>query len=105
MIRSVSRNTAISESCWRLSPISFQRLLNRIQKILVAKWLGEKLQGSRLHGPYRHRDVAMRGDENNWNLNIGFGEVVLQVEPAGSRQPDIEDEATGHVRKLLARNS
>ncbi len=42
----------------------------------------------------------MRSDENDRNLNIGFGELALQSESADSRQPDIEDEATGHVRKL-----
>ena len=81
-------------------PIPFQREMNRIQQILVVEGLGEKLHGPRLHGPYRHRDVAVRSDENDRNLNIGFGELALQVESADSRQPDIEDEATGHVRKL-----
>ena len=81
-------------------PIPFQRQMNRIHKILVTEGLGEKLHGSRLHGPYCHRDVAVRSGENDRNLTIGFGELALQGESADSRQPDIEDEATGHVRKL-----
>ena len=63
--------------------------------------LGEELDGPRLHGSYRHRDVAMRSDENDRNLNIGLGQLALETEPTDSRQPDIQDEATGHVRKLI----
>jgi hypothetical protein len=30
----------------------------------------------KLHGRYRHRNVAVRSDENDWNLNIGFDELA-----------------------------
>src|ERR1700722_9617441 len=81
-------------------PVPSQSRMNGIQEILVVEGLGEKLHGPRLHGSYRHRDVVMRSDENDRNLNIGFGELALQSESADPRQPDIEDEATGHVWKI-----
>src|ERR1700730_12195350 len=74
--------------------------MNRIQEILVAERLGEEFHGPRLHGPYRHRNVAVRGDENDRNLNIGCGQLALEVQPTDSRQPDIADEATEQVWKL-----
>src|ERR1700692_2703472 len=62
--------------------VAFERNLNRIEEVLIAKRLVEELDGSGLHGPHGHRDIAVAGDENDRNANIGFGEFGLKVEPA-----------------------
>ncbi len=64
------------------APIAIQRDLNRIQKILIAKWFGKKLDGSRLHGSHRHRDVAMRSDKDDRNADVTLGQFLLEIEAA-----------------------
>src|SRR5712692_6353329 len=36
----------------------------------------------------------MRGDEYDWDLNIGLSQFFLQLQPAQSRQPNIQDQTT-----------
>src|SRR5262249_23372956 len=43
--------------------IAFERDAHRIKEVLLAEWLGQKLDRSGLHGFDRHRNVAMAGDE------------------------------------------
>src|SRR5438270_1606396 len=45
--------------------VLFKRDTDRIEQILVAERLGQKLDGARLHRPHRHRDVAIAGDEDD----------------------------------------
>jgi len=42
------------------------------------------------------------GDEDDGQWAVGPGQLALQVEPAQSRQPDVENEAAGRVRTLAA---
>jgi hypothetical protein len=58
-----------------------QRLLDGIQQILMTEWLGEKFYCPRLHGPHGHRNVPMRGDNDDWNLNVGLCQFTLEIEP------------------------
>jgi len=81
-------------------PIPLQRDLNRIQQILIAEWLSEEFNGSRLHGSHRHRDIAVRGDKDDRNRNVSFSQFLLEVEPTCPWEPNVEDEATGYIRTL-----
>src|SRR5215470_13309380 len=74
--------------------------LDRIEQLLVAERLGQKLDGSRLHRPHAHGDVAVTGDEDDRQMDIGAEEIALEVEPAQAGQPDIEHKATWHVRPI-----
>ena len=65
--------------------VSLQGLLNRIQQILVAEWLGEKFNCSRLHGPHSHRDVAVGSDEDNGSVNVGVSQFALELKTAYPR--------------------
>src|SRR6267142_3449549 len=40
-------------------PISLNRRHYSVQHLLVAKWLGQEIDRSALHGPDAHRDIAM----------------------------------------------
>jgi hypothetical protein len=37
--------------------------VNGIQQILIAEWLSEEFNGSRLLGPHRHGDIAVARDK------------------------------------------
>ncbi len=57
-------------------------LLDRIQQILIVKGLRQKLERACFDRSHRHRNVAVTGDENNRNLNIRLGKLLLQIESA-----------------------
>ncbi len=43
---------------------------NGVQHVLVAKRLGQEVDRSGLHGPHRHRDVAVAGHEDDRDVDI-----------------------------------
>src|SRR6185437_15935220 len=57
---------------------------DRIKKVLVTKRLGQELDSAFLHCPHRHRDVAMRGYEDDGKILVGRGKFSLQIEPTRS---------------------
>src|ERR1700723_670304 len=61
--------------------IALKGLLNRVQQILVAKRLRQKLHGTGLQSPDRHGYVAMCRNEYDWNLNTDVSQHTLEVEP------------------------
>jgi hypothetical protein len=61
--------------------LSFQRLLNRIEQILVADRLGQKLHGPGFHRADPHRDIAMASDEDNGDFDPGITRSPLQIKP------------------------
>jgi hypothetical protein len=46
----------------------------------VAERLAQEIDCSSPHGHDRHRDIAMAGRKDDWNVNVRLGE-----------QPDVED--------------
>src|SRR5262249_47542787 len=69
-----------------------------IEKILIAKGLGQEIDGARFHRPHRHGDIAMAANEYDWNSNIRLRQLGLEVETTQAGQSDIEYEAAWHVR-------
>src|SRR5262245_49788342 len=59
-----------------------------IQHVLIAKRLGQEVDGTRLHGAHRHRYVAMPGHEDDRDADIGLLELGLEIQPAYAWQPD-----------------
>jgi hypothetical protein len=53
-------------------PVEFERELNRIEHILIAKWFRQKLNRPRLHSLHGHRDVAVASHEDDRNLDVGL---------------------------------
>src|SRR5260221_1706872 len=82
--------------------VALERGGDRVQHVLIAKRLGEKIDGAGFHGLHRHRDVAVPGHEYDGNVDVRLAELGLKIEPADPRQPDIEDEAACHIGKLAA---
>ena len=81
------------------------RLLNRIQKFLTAERFGEEFNRPGLHGAHGHGNIRVAGNENDRDLNVGFGQFALEFETADVRQPHIQHQAGGRVRTFAARNS
>jgi hypothetical protein len=74
---------------------------NRIKEILIPKRLCQKLDSTAFHRLYRHGNVAVSRDENDWQLPFGsVRELALQVKPALTRHPDIEYQTDGTFRHL-----
>src|SRR5439155_22760859 len=46
-------------------PIALDRASNRVEQLLLAEGLRQKLHGTGLHGPDRHRDIAVTGEEDD----------------------------------------
>ena len=50
-----------------------------VEKILIAEWLGQELDGAALHRLHRHRDVAvaLACDEDDRELSLCSSELTL----------------------------
>lgn len=61
-------------------------------------WSGTRQLPPSLPGP--HWNVAMPGNKDDRNGNLGLGQLALEIEPANFWQSDIEDHATWHIRSF-----
>src|ERR1700730_1723423 len=73
--------------------ISCKTELDGVKQILIAEWFCQELDRTALHRLYRHRNVAMPGDEDDRQFTLGRRDLALEVEPALSGQPDVEHQA------------
>src|SRR5262252_6572297 len=80
--------------------IALDRGCNGIQKILVAKWLGDEFDSAGLHGPHRHGYISMSRTKHERNAYLRLRQLGLEVETAQSRQPDVEYKAAWNIRAL-----
>ena len=64
-----------------------------IQKILIAKGLGEEFHRAGLHGAHGHGNISVGGNKDDGDMNLLANEFCLQVQPTESRQTDVEDKA------------
>src|SRR5215469_1292813 len=80
--------------------ITMQSDLHRVEQVLLAERLGEELHRARLHGADRHRDIAVSGEKNDRQTDVGLVELALEVEPTLFRQAHVENEAARHFRLL-----
>ena len=77
-----------------------------VQQHLVAEWLRQELDGSRLHGLDRHRHVAVAGDEDDRHVDPVGGDALLQIETVEVRKIDVQHQAArGEDRVAETRNS
>ena len=65
--------------------VAGQSLFNRGNELIFPKRLGQKIHGARLHRPASHRAIALRGDEDDGDGNLRFGQFILKIEPAHLR--------------------
>ena len=78
--------------------IASEARLDGIEQILITEWLGKELYGTALHGLDGHRDVGVRGDENDRQLPVRRGKVALKLKAACPRHSNVEHQASRAVR-------
>ena len=78
--------------------IALKRGKDGVKQLLIVEWLGQEIDGARLHGADRHGDVPMAGHEDNRNLHVGPGKLFLQLEAAHFGHAHVEHYATGCIR-------
>jgi hypothetical protein len=72
--------------------------LDRIEEVLITERLREEFYGTSLHGSYAHRNVAVRGDEDDWEMPVRRGELALKVEAASPGHSDVDHQAGRAIR-------
>ena len=103
-----SRSRGVRESYRRRSSASSCRsrraprsrsiaLPNRVEQILFAKWLRQKFDRAGLHGPDRHGNVAVPGEEDDRQRRVRIGKLALKVEATQPREPHVEHETARSI--------
>src|ERR1043165_9065714 len=82
-------------------PVAIERLLNRIEQVLIAKRLRQKLHRTGFHRSHRHRNIAMSGNEDDGKVNVSLGKRALEIETAESRHAHVEDQTRCEVRPFV----
>jgi hypothetical protein len=57
----------------------------------MPEWFGKKLEGSRLHGLDRHRNVCVSREKNNGDTYSPSFQFVLKVQAADTGKPHIQN--------------
>src|SRR5262249_6161495 len=79
-------------------PVALDTTSNGVEQLLLAEWVRQEFDRARFHGPDRHGNVAVAGDEDDRQLRVRLDELALQIEPAQPRQAHVEDEASRRIR-------
>jgi hypothetical protein len=77
--------------------VAFHGVLNGIQKILIVKRLGEKLDCSGLHYFHRHGHIRVPGDKDDGNIDVRLSHFTLQINATHSRHAHVKKEACGGI--------
>ena len=75
--------------------------MHGVEQVLVAERFGEELHRPGLQGLHRHRDVAIARDEDNWQVELGGGQLALEVQAAQPGQTHVEHQAAGAIRAAV----
>jgi hypothetical protein len=81
--------------CHRAAAV--QCLRDSGEQVLVMERFREEVDGPGFHGAHRHWDVAMTGEENNGRRHLALRQFLLQLQPAQTRELDIEHQTSGPV--------
>src|SRR6202140_4392220 len=82
------------------SAITIEADLNGVEELLITERLRKELNGTTLHCLHRHRDVAVPGDEDDWEFPIRRNELALKIKTALPRQSDVEDQTGGAIQRI-----
>jgi hypothetical protein len=72
---------------------ALDRVLDRVQQHVVAEWLRQELDSSRLHGLDRHRHVAETGDQDDRHVNPIHSDALLQIKTIEVRKRNVKYQA------------
>ena len=71
-------------------------------QLLLAERLRQELDRARLHGPDRHRNVAVTRDEDDRQRRVGAGQLPLEVEAAEPGEAYVDHHASRRVGSWTA---
>src|ERR1700676_1298264 len=74
--------------------------MNGVQELLIPERICKELHGTTLPRLHQQRDVAVPCDEDDWEFPVRRGELALKIKTALPRQPDVEDQASGSIRRI-----
>src|SRR5271170_8044081 len=58
--------------------VAIQSLVDRIQQVMIAEGLGQKLYRARFHSPHRHWNVSVPGDEDDGDVDTRLNQFFLE---------------------------
>src|SRR5437588_12143108 len=76
--------------------------MDRIQQILVAKWLSQEFDRTGFHGLHRHGNMPMPGDEDDGDPDARVNQLVLKVQAVDSRESYVQNQATWTIWPFAA---
>jgi hypothetical protein len=85
-----------------LDAITIESLMDGGEEFIFLKRLGQEFDRSRLDRARRHRDITVRGDEDNRDVVPHLREALLKFQATHSRKPHIEYQTTGGGGLLCA---
>src|SRR3954447_15150635 len=68
-------------------------MMDRAHEDVTDEWLRQEIDWPRLHGPHRHRHIAVARDEDDGHLNPVRSDTLLQLETIKVRKTHVEYEA------------
>src|ERR1700682_1527537 len=83
-------------------PVAIQGLMDRIQQVLIAEWLGEKLYRTGFHGLHTHGNISMTGDKDDRNLEAGVSQLALKIKTVDAGKSHVQNQATWSIRPRVA---
>src|SRR5258706_13010728 len=69
--------------------------MDGVQQTAAAEGFGKEFDGAGFHRADRHGDVAVRGNENDRDVNPRLGQFVLEIHATQAWHAHIEYEASG----------
>ncbi len=73
---------------------------HRVEHVLIAKRLDEKIDGAGFHRTDAHRNVAMPAHQDCRQVDSELIETILEIQPVHPGHANVEDQAARHVRAL-----
>ena len=83
------------------SPATLDRLLDGAQQRIVAKRLGKGVEGCRLHGLDRLRNVTTIRNEDDRHVFATSREMLLQIKAIEAWKRNVENETTRHKNSFV----
>jgi hypothetical protein len=92
----------LGKVCGFLAPVLVLSEGNRnsIKQILIPYRFGEEIDCAQLHAPHAHGNVAKAGHQNNGEADVDACQMLLELQAAGARQPDIEHQTRRSIRQF-----
>jgi hypothetical protein len=77
-----------------------ERKIDSVEEILVAKRLYQEINSAGLSRTSRCVRVSVGSDKDDGYLDVGVEQLPLQIQPAHSWQPYIENQTAGAARQF-----